>query len=71
METVQIILNSLGASDVQGMFAKPGFDETCEIMWPCMVKDASAAAESARDAGADLGTSGEVVRLHAASMRVN
>ncbi|MEZ5735448.1 MAG: NAD(P)-dependent oxidoreductase [Novosphingobium sp.] len=64
IETARIVLKCTGASDVLNIFAKPGFAETYEFMRPYMVKDASAAAEAAREVAADLGTLGDVVRAY-------
>lgn len=67
MDTARIILKCTGASDVLNIFTKPGFAETYDFMHPYMVKDATAAAEAAREIGADLGTLGDVVNAYSGS----
>lgn len=62
-ETAKIIDKCSGASRVTSVFAKP-YDEMVAYMRPFMIKDASAAAEAAREAGADLGTLGAVVKAY-------
>lgn len=62
-ETAKIIEKCSGASRVTSVFSKP-YDDIVAYMRPFMIKDASAAAEAARDAGADLGTLGAVVRAY-------
>lgn len=62
-ETAKIIDKCSGASRVTSVFAKP-YDEIVAYMRPFMIKDASAAAEAAREAGADLGTLGAVVKAY-------
>jgi 3-hydroxyisobutyrate dehydrogenase len=62
-ETAKIIDKCSGASRVTSVFSKP-YDDIVAYMRPFMIKDASAAAEAAREAGADLGTLGEVVKAY-------
>lgn len=62
-ETAKIVANCSGASWVTQVYTKP-YREIVEYMRPFMVKDASAAAEAAREVGAELGTLGEVVRAY-------
>jgi 3-hydroxyisobutyrate dehydrogenase-like beta-hydroxyacid dehydrogenase len=62
-ETARIIDKSSGMSRVTSVFTKP-YAEMVDYMRPFMIKDASAAAEAAREAGADLGTLGDVVRAY-------
>jgi 3-hydroxyisobutyrate dehydrogenase-like beta-hydroxyacid dehydrogenase len=62
--TLQVILDCSGASDAQNVFAKPGWEKTFDFMRPYMVKDASAAAEAAREAGVDLGVLGAVTAAY-------
>jgi 3-hydroxyisobutyrate dehydrogenase-like beta-hydroxyacid dehydrogenase len=64
--TVRIILGCSGASDTLNVFAGPKWPDTLAFMRPYMVKDASAAAEAARDAHIDLGTLGAVVKAYTA-----
>lgn len=59
--TAQTMFRCSGASDAQAIFGKPGVEGMLDYMHPFMVKDASAAAEAAREAGVDLGTLGHVV----------
>jgi hypothetical protein len=44
------------------MFTTPGWAERIEDIHSYMTKDASAAAEAAREVGADLGPLGDLVR---------
>jgi 3-hydroxyisobutyrate dehydrogenase len=60
-EAARIIDQCTGGSRVTEMYTRP-YDDMVAYMRPFMVKDASAAAEAAREAGADLGTLGHVVR---------
>jgi len=62
-ETAKIIDRCTGASRVTATFTKP-YDDMVAYMRPFMVKDASAAAQAAREVGADLGTLGDVVRAY-------
>jgi 3-hydroxyisobutyrate dehydrogenase-like beta-hydroxyacid dehydrogenase len=62
-ETAKIVANCSGASWVTPVYTQP-YGEIVEYMRPFMVKDASAAAEAARQVGADLGTLGDVVRAY-------
>ena len=62
LETVETILQCSGSSDVQHTFTKPEIAGLLDFMRPYMIKDASAAAEAARDAGIDLGPLGEAAR---------
>jgi 3-hydroxyisobutyrate dehydrogenase-like beta-hydroxyacid dehydrogenase len=60
-EMAKIVANCSGASWVTQTYTKP-YEEMVDYMRPFMIKDASAAAVAAREAGADLGTLGDVVR---------
>lgn len=62
-ETAKIIDKSSGGSRVTSVFTKP-YEDMVAYMRPFMVKDASAAAVAAREAGVDLGTLGEVARAY-------
>jgi 3-hydroxyisobutyrate dehydrogenase-like beta-hydroxyacid dehydrogenase len=62
--TLQVILACSGASDSQNVFSKPGWEKTLAFMQPYMVKDATAAAEAAREAGVDLGVLGAVTAAY-------
>jgi len=62
-EAAKIIDKSSGASRVTSVFTQP-YDDIVDYMRPFMIKDASAAAEAAREAGVDLGTLGDVVRAY-------
>jgi 3-hydroxyisobutyrate dehydrogenase-like beta-hydroxyacid dehydrogenase len=62
-EAARIIDKCSGGSRVTAGFTKP-YDEIVEYMLPFMIKDASAAAQAARQVGADLGTLGEVVKSY-------
>jgi 3-hydroxyisobutyrate dehydrogenase-like beta-hydroxyacid dehydrogenase len=52
---LRVILECSGANDSLNVFARPSWRQTYDFMQPYMVKDASAAAQAARDAGVDLG----------------
>jgi 3-hydroxyisobutyrate dehydrogenase-like beta-hydroxyacid dehydrogenase len=62
-EAARIIDKCSGGSRVTAGFTKP-YDAIVEYMLPFMVKDASAAAQAAREVGADLGALGEIVRSY-------
>ena len=62
-ETAKIIDKCTGGSRVTATFTRP-YDDMVAYMRPFMVKDASAAAEAAREVGAGLGTLGDVVRSY-------
>lgn len=60
-EAAAIIDKCSGASRMTATFTRP-YDDMMEYMRPFMVKDASAAAQAARQVGADLGALGAAVR---------
>jgi 3-hydroxyisobutyrate dehydrogenase-like beta-hydroxyacid dehydrogenase len=62
-ETAKIIDKRTGGSRVTATYTKP-FHDMVAYMLPFMTKEASAAAQAARDAGADLGPLGDVVRAY-------
>lgn len=62
-QAASIIAKSTGGSRVTPVFMKP-YDDIVAYMRPFMIKDASAAAEAARDAGFDLGALGDAVRSY-------
>jgi 3-hydroxyisobutyrate dehydrogenase-like beta-hydroxyacid dehydrogenase len=62
-ETAKIIEKCSGASRVTSVFSEP-YEDIVAYMRPFMIKDASAAVEAAREAGADLGTLGAVVKAY-------
>jgi len=53
--TAEVLLRCTGASDAQNIFLRPTWREAFTYMHPFMIKDVSAAAEAAREAGVDLG----------------
>jgi 3-hydroxyisobutyrate dehydrogenase-like beta-hydroxyacid dehydrogenase len=61
---LQVILECSGASDSLNVFARPDWRRTYDFMQPYMVKDASAAAEAAREAGVELGALGAVAAAY-------
>jgi 3-hydroxyisobutyrate dehydrogenase-like beta-hydroxyacid dehydrogenase len=62
-QAASIIDKSSGASRVTSVFTKP-YEDMVAYMRPFMIKDASAAADAARKAGADLGALGDAVRAY-------
>jgi 3-hydroxyisobutyrate dehydrogenase-like beta-hydroxyacid dehydrogenase len=62
-DAARIIGKCSGGSRVTETFTQP-YDDMVSYMLPFMIKDASAAAEAARQVGADLGTLGDVVRCY-------
>jgi 3-hydroxyisobutyrate dehydrogenase-like beta-hydroxyacid dehydrogenase len=64
LSTAEIILDCSGASDALHVFVRPEWRDTLAFMRPYMFKDASAAAEAARDTHTDLGTLGAVVKAY-------
>jgi 3-hydroxyisobutyrate dehydrogenase-like beta-hydroxyacid dehydrogenase len=60
--TAEIILKCSGATDAFHVYLNSEWPKMVEFMHAYFVKDASAAAEAARDAGCDLGALRDVVR---------
>ena len=62
--TAEIILKCSGATDAFHVYLNPEWPKMVEFMHAYFVKDASAAAKAARDAGCDLGALRDVVRAY-------